>query len=153
MVRFRPSRWDCRGSLPAPGRWGAAAVGVWLSGAIAAACLGADTRTNFLIVLCDDLGYGDLRCYGNRELYTPHLDNFAESGLRLTSCYSAHPNCSPSRTGLLTGRTPTRVGIHNWIPMLSPMHVPTSEVTVATLLRDHGYDTALAGKMASQRSL
>ncbi|MAV34196.1 MAG: arylsulfatase [Planctomycetaceae bacterium] len=146
MVRFRPSRGDLRGSLPAPGRWGAAAVGVWFSGAIAAACLGADTRTNFLIVLCDDLGYGDLRCYGNQELHTPHLDNFAASGLRLTSCYSAHPNCSPSRTGLLTGRTPTRVGIHNWIPMLSPMHVPTSEVTVATLLRDHGYDTALAGK-------
>ena len=105
-----------------------------------------DERPNFLIVLCDDLGYGDLACYDNAELKTPHLDHFASQGLKLTSCYAAHPNCSPSRTGLLTGRTPTRVGIHNWIPMLSPMHVPETEITVATLLRDAGYDTALSGK-------
>lgn len=108
--------------------------------------LEAATRPNFLIVLCDDLGYGDLRCYGNRELQTPNLDKFAAESLRLTSCYAAHPNCSPSRTGLMTGRTPTRVGIHDWIPMLSPMHVPTSEVTIATLLHDAGYDTVLSGK-------
>lgn len=102
--------------------------------------------TNFVIVLCDDLGYGDLRCYGNDELQTPNIDRFAESGLKLTSCYAAHPNCSPSRTGLMTGRTPTRVGVHNWIPMLSPMHVRSSEVTIATLLSDAGYDTAVTGK-------
>ncbi len=106
----------------------------------------AGSRPNFVVVLCDDLGYGDLHCYGNQELQTPNIDQFAAEGLRLTSCYAAHPNCSPSRTGLLTGRTPTRVGIHNWIPMLSPMHVPTSEITVATLLREAGYDTALSGK-------
>ena len=101
---------------------------------------------NFIVVLCDDLGYGDLRCYGNKELQTPNVDRFAARGLRLTSCYAAHPNCSPSRTGLMTGRTPTRVGIHNWIPMLSPMHVRESEITIATLLRENGYDTALCGK-------
>lgn len=106
----------------------------------------AASQPNFIIVLCDDLGYGDLHCYGNRELHTPNIDKFADEGLRLTSCYAAHPNCSPSRTGLLTGRTPTRVGIHDWIPMLSPMHVPASEITIATLLRQHGYDTALSGK-------
>ena len=64
--------------------------------------------------------------------------------MRLTSCYSAHPNCSPSRAGLMTGRTPFRVGIYNWIPMYSPMHVRRSEITVATLLRDAGYDTCHA---------
>jgi len=106
----------------------------------------AAPRPNFLIVLCDDLGYGDLHCYGNAELRTPNLDRFAAEGLRLTSCYASHPNCSPSRTGLLTGRTPYRIGIHNWIPMLSPMHVPASEVTIATLLRRAGYDTCLSGK-------
>jgi arylsulfatase A len=106
----------------------------------------ADQRPNFIVVLCDDLGYGDLHCYGNDELHTPNLDRFAQEGLRLTSCYSSHPNCSPSRTGLMTGRTPFRVGIHNWIPMLSPMHVPPNEITIATLLRDSGYDTALSGK-------
>ncbi len=101
---------------------------------------------NYIVVLCDDLGYGDLRCFGNKELHTPNLDRFAREGLRLTSCYSSHPNCSPSRTGLMTGRTPTRVGIHNWIPMLSPMHCRSTEITIATLLRNNGYDTALTGK-------
>ncbi|MGY8673979.1 MAG: sulfatase-like hydrolase/transferase, partial [Verrucomicrobiia bacterium] len=61
----------------------------------------ADQRPNFIVVLCDDLGYGDLHCYGNDELHTPNLDRFAQEGLRLTSCYSSHPNCSPSRTGLM----------------------------------------------------
>lgn len=101
---------------------------------------------NMIIVMCDDLGYGDLHCYGDPELKTPHLDRFAKEGLRLTNCYAAHPNCSPSRTGLLTGRTPTRVGIHSAIPMLSPMHVPVEEVTIATLLQRAGYDTAVTGK-------
>lgn len=118
---------------------------VCLSGFLSFAAIAAD-RPNFIIVLCDDLGYGDLHCYGNEELHTPNIDRFAKEGLRLTSCYAAHPNCSPSRTGLMTGRTPYRVGIHNWIPMLSPMHVRTNEITIATLLRKHGYDTALSGK-------
>ena len=103
-------------------------------------------RPNFVIVLCDDLGYGDLACYGHEVIQTPNLDRFAKEGLKLTSCYAAHPNCSPSRTGMMTGRTPMRVGIHNWIPMLSPMHVRKREITVATLLRQAGYATCLVGK-------
>ncbi len=101
---------------------------------------------NFIVVLADDLGYGDLACYGNPDIRTPHLDRFASQGLRLTDCYAAAANCSPSRTGLMTGRTPWRVGVHNWIPMLSPVHVKASEITVATLLRDGGYDTCQTGK-------
>lgn len=103
-------------------------------------------RPNVLVVLCDDLGYGDLACYGNPDVETPSLDHFAKEGLRLTSCYSAAPNCSPARTGLMTGRTPYRVGIYNWIPMHSPMHVKSSEITIATLLKKHGYATAHCGK-------
>ena len=103
-------------------------------------------QANIIVVLADDLGYGDLACYGNSSLKTPHLNQFAAEGLRLTSCYAAHPNCSPSRTGLMTGRTPFRVGIYNWIPMFSPMHVKRSEITVATLLRNSGYDTCHVGK-------
>lgn len=104
------------------------------------------TRPNLLVVLCDDLGYGDLACYGHPRIRSPHIDRFAEEGLKLTSCYAAAANCSPARTGLMTGRTPYRVGVHNWIPMLSPMHVRASEITVATLLRNAGYDTCHAGK-------
>ncbi|MAT16882.1 MAG: arylsulfatase [Planctomyces sp.] len=106
----------------------------------------AAERPNFIVVLADDLGYGDLACYGNDEVLTPNLDKFALEGLRFTSCYAAHPNCSPSRTGLMTGRTPSRVGVYNWIPYLSPMHVRESELTVATLLQNAGYSTCQSGK-------
>ncbi len=106
----------------------------------------AKKRPNIMVVLCDDLGYGDLACYGHPVIKSPHIDRFAKEGLKLTSCYSAHPNCSPSRAGLMTGRTPFRVGIYNWIPMLSPMHVRKREITIATLLRQAGYATCHTGK-------
>jgi len=106
----------------------------------------AQERPNILIVLCDDLGYGDIGPYGNEVIQTPHLDAFAKESLLFTDCYSAAPNCSPSRTGLMTGRTPWRVGVHNWIPFMSPMHVSEEEITVATLLRDAGYSTCHSGK-------
>ena len=92
-------------------------IALWFS-AFGAVRVSAE-RPNFLIVLADDLGYGDLGCYGRKEAHTPNLDRFAKDGLRLTHCYAANANCSPSRTGLMTGRTPTRVGVSNWIPMLS----------------------------------
>ena len=91
-------------------------------------------KPNILIVLADDLGYGDLGCYGNQIVKTPNLDRFARQGMRFTDCYAAAANCSPSRTGLMTGRTPTRVGIHNWIQFDSPMHVGRNEITIAKLL-------------------
>jgi len=103
-------------------------------------------RPNIVVVLADDLGYGDLGCYGHPTIRTPNLDRFAREGLLLTDCYAASANCSPARAGLMTGRTPYRVGIHNWIPMLSPMHVPRSEITIATLLRQTGYSTCHVGK-------
>ncbi|QDU41333.1 Arylsulfatase [Maioricimonas rarisocia] len=112
----------------------------------APAAAAAESRPNIVVVLCDDLGYGDLACYGNDELQTPHVDRFAAEGLKLTSCYAAHPNCSPSRTGMMTGRTPYRVGVHDWIPFLSPVHVRESEITVATLLKNAGYETCHVGK-------
>jgi arylsulfatase A len=102
-------------------------------------------RPNIVVVLADDLGYGDVACYGHPVIQTPHIDRFAEEGMKLTSCYAA-PNCSPARTGLMTGRTPYRVGVHNWIPMLSPMHVAKEEITIATLLREAGYATCHVGK-------
>lgn len=103
-------------------------------------------RPNFLVVLADDLGYGDLACFGHPIIQTPHLDAFAAQGMRLTSYYAPSANCSPSRAGLMTGRTPYRVGIHDWIPFMSPMHLLPSEITIATLLRDAGYSTCHVGK-------
>ena len=103
-------------------------------------------RPNILLVLDDDLGYGDLGCYGAKDVLTPNLDKFAAEGLRFTSCYAAHPNCSPSRTALMTGRTPTRVGVRDWIPEDSPVHMRRSEITIAKLLHESGYATCHVGK-------
>ena len=106
----------------------------------------AAERPNIVLVVADDLGYGDLACFGAKNVHTPHLDRFASEGLRLTSCYAGHANCSPSRTALMTGRTPTRVGVCDWIPEDSPVHVRRSEITVATLLKQSGYATCHTGK-------
>ena len=106
----------------------------------------AADRPNVILVLADDLGYGDLHCYGAGDIQSPHLDRFAAEGVKFTSCYAGHPNCSPSRTALMTGRTPTRVGVRDWIPEDSPMHLRRSEVTIATLLRAAGYATCHVGK-------
>lgn len=103
-------------------------------------------RPNFLVILCDDLGYGDLACYGHPHTKTPHLDRLAKQGMRLTSCYAAAPVCSPSRAGMLTGRTPNRSGVYNWIPGNHVMHLRKDEVTVAMMLKESGYDTAHVGK-------
>jgi len=103
-------------------------------------------RPNILLVLDDDLGYGDLGCYGAKDVLTPNVDRFAAEGLRFTSCYAGHPNCSPSRTAIMTGRTPTRVGVRDWIPEESPVHMRRSEITIAKLLHEAGYATCHAGK-------
>lgn len=101
---------------------------------------------NIVFVLADDLGYGDLHCFGAQDVQTPNLDKFASEGLKLTNCYAAHANCSPSRTAIMTGRTPTRVGVRDWIPEESPVHLRRSEITIATLLHNAGYATAHVGK-------
>ena len=103
-------------------------------------------RPNFVVFLCDDLGYGDLECYGHQAIQTPNLNALADEGVRLTDCYAAAPVCSPARAGLMTGRTPNRCGIYNWIPADSPMHLRASETTVAGLLGAAGYATAVVGK-------
>lgn len=106
----------------------------------------ADDRLNFLVIMCDDLGYGDLECYGHPSIRTPNLNKLADEGVRFTSYYSAAPVCSPSRAGLITGQTPTQVGVYDWIPGGSPMHVRAEEVTLPKLLKSVGYETGLFGK-------
>ena len=135
-----------------PRREGRAAL--WLFVALAAAGLTTPTtraakaaeRPNFVVILADDLGWGDLACYESAKIKTPNLDRLAQQGTRFTDHYAGAPNCSPSRTGLMTGRTPFRVGVYNWIPEPSPMHLRASEVTVATLLKRAGYATCHVGK-------
>lgn len=106
----------------------------------------AAPRPNVLVILCDDLGYGDLGCYGHPAIQTPNIDRLAAQGIRFTSFYAAAPVCSPSRAGLLTGRNPNRLGVYDWIPGNSPMHLKQEEITIATLLKRGGYATCQAGK-------
>lgn len=103
-------------------------------------------RPNVVLINADDLGYGDLACYGHPVIRTPHLDALAAAGLRFTQFYAPSALCSPSRAALLTGRTPYRTGIRSWIPARSGIHLHRSEITLATLLRRAGYATALVGK-------
>lgn len=103
-------------------------------------------RPSFVVFLCDDLGYGDLGCFGSERIRTPVLDRLAGEGLKLTACYSASPVCSPSRAGLLTGRDPNRLGIRDWIPPDTGIYLRQDETTLPELLRAAGYRTGHFGK-------
>ena len=103
-------------------------------------------RPNFIVFLTDDQGWGDLACYGHPVIKSPNLDRFASEGLRLTQCYAACSVCSPSRSAILTGRTPYRNGVFRWIPGGSQYHLRQSEITIASLLKQRGYETCHAGK-------
>ena len=108
--------------------------------------LRGDERPNFVVILCDDLGYGDISCYGNKIIKTPNIDRLASQGIRFTDYYSPSPVCSPSRVGLLTGRTPNRAGIYDWIPSGTRFHLEEKEFTIPKMLKRAGYATCMSGK-------
>lgn len=118
--------------------------GVWCG--CSAAFGAAAARPNIIVFLADDLGYGDLGCYGHPIIKTPNLDAFAKQGVRLTQCYAASGVCSPSRSAILTGRTPYRNGVFTWIPEGRDLHLRRSELALPRLLKSSGYATAHAGK-------
>lgn len=104
-------------------------------------------RPNVIIVLADDLGYGDLSSYGARDIRTPNIDALARDGVRLTRFFASANVCTPSRAGLLTGRYAARMGLGiGVIQAHSTFGLPESEVTIAEMLRDVGYRTAMLGK-------
>lgn len=103
------------------------------------------TSPNIIIYLTDDLGYGDLGCYGNPIIKTPAIDKFASEGVMLTDCHSAGTICSPSRSGLLTGRNPYRSGFY-YLQGASGTYLKNSEITIAEVLKSGGYETAFMGK-------
>lgn len=100
---------------------------------------------NVVLIIADDLGYGDLGCYGSK-IQTPRLDGMASEGVRFTEYCAAAPVCSPSRAALLTGRYPVRVGVPGVLWPDSPNGLPDTEKTLAQLLQDRGYRTMCCGK-------
>ncbi|HTM50017.1 MAG TPA: sulfatase [Bryobacteraceae bacterium] len=100
---------------------------------------------NIVLIYADDLGYGDLSCYGS-NIATPNLDRMAADGIRLTHFYSASSVCSPSRAALLTGRYPSRVGVPRVLDPEDPGGLPDSETTMAQMLKRAGYATMCVGK-------
>ena len=118
---------------------------IWIIAICLAMQASVSAAPNFLLVLLDDSGWTDFGCYGS-EIHTPRIDALASQGMRFTDCHSAAPNCSPSRAGLLTGRTPSRVGIYSYLPTEHVMHLRDEEVTIAELLREQGYRTGHFGK-------
>ena len=105
------------------------------------------SQPNVIIFFTDDQGYGDLSCMGATDFRTPNLDRMANDGVRFTDWYSNSPVCSPSRAALLTGRYPGNAGVRSILRgHRQTTGLPSSVPTLATMLRDAGYQTAMAGK-------
>ena len=102
-------------------------------------------KPNIVFILCDDLGYGDLECYGS-SIRTPNLNRLAQEGMRFTNFDSADPVCSPSRAALLTGRYPTRVGVPRVFFPQDTNGLELGETTLANVAKAQGYKTACFGK-------
>jgi len=100
---------------------------------------------NIIFVLADDLGWAELGCYGNTFNETPNLDQLSDEGTRFTQAYAAAPVCSPYRAALLTGQYPARVGILDFLKPKDPP-LSTNHVTIAEMLKRHGYATGMIGK-------
>ena len=118
-----------------------------------AGCSAEDTRQpNFIVILCDNLGYGDVEPFGSRLHRTPHLNRMAREGLKLTHFYASAGVCTPSRASLLTGAYAQRVGMHTnprdgqVLRPISPYGLHPDEITIAESLKPLGYATAIIGK-------
>ena len=104
------------------------------------------SRPNVVVFLADDMGWGDSATYGHKLIQTPNLDKLASQGVKFTQCYSACGVCSPSRSSILTGRTPYRNGVYRHLSGNHEAHLRASEITYPKLLKSIGYETCHVGK-------
>src|SRR4051812_24746861 len=115
-----------------------------------AALAAGSGRPNVVIVYADDLGYGDLGCYGHPSIRTPHLDRMAAEGIRFTEFYAGSSVCTPSRAALLTGRYAPRSGMASYKRRVlfpwSTGGIPDTEILLPQLLKTRGYATGMVGK-------
>ena len=106
----------------------------------------AESLPNVVVIFADDLGYGDLSCYGASKLKTPHIDRLARDGRRFTDAHSASAVCTPSRYALLTGRYPFRKGLSKPVFLKTGLVIDPERTTVADVMKRAGYETACIGK-------
>jgi arylsulfatase A-like enzyme len=106
----------------------------------------AASRPNVILIMTDDMGYGDLRSYGGTDIRTPHIDRLATDGVRLTDAYANGVLCSPTRAALISGRYPQRNAIETALGPEGTRGLPVNGSSLPQLLRDRGYRTALVGK-------
>ncbi len=125
-------------------RLGAVLLTLLVFAATSAAEVAGDERPNFVIIFADDMGYGDIGCFGSTEIRTPHLDRMAKEGMRFTSFY-AQPICGPSRAALMTGCYPMRVAEQENIKNEHPI-LHSKEITIAEVLATRGYVSGCFGK-------
>lgn len=121
------------------------ATGALWGAALSAQSMSQSRPPNIVYINTDDLGYGDLGCYGS-SIRTPNIDRMAAQGVRFTQFYSAGPVCTPSRAALLTGRYPTRSGVTAVLTPVDTCGLPASETTIAQTLKLAGYRTMCVGK-------
>ena len=121
-------------------------IGLLITGAVIAPARATETPSpSIVVLLADDLGYGDLGCFGHPTIRTPHLDRMATEGVKFTQYY-AWCYCSPSRAALLLGRLPVRSGLNRVLSPKSKGGIPESEITLAEALKERGYATMCIGK-------
>ncbi len=114
---------------------------------------------NIILIYADDMGYGDLGCFGSRVIKTPHIDRLAREGITMTDFYACAPQCSPSRAGILTGRYPVRTGVNDALMPsrsffgigqrlwgITEMSLPEDEICISEILKNRGYATGIIGK-------
>jgi len=114
--------------------------------AVEASTIESAAPLNIIVILADDLGYGDLSSFGAEGIDTPRLDQLAEDGLKLTEFYAAAPVCTPSRAGLMTGRLAARMGMQHVFMYDAADGMPQSEITIPEQLKQAGYHTGMVGK-------
>jgi len=141
------SRYCCsrRVFLKAMGLGAVTAPIVGCSGSLSSLA-GKRKQPNIILIFVDDMGYGDIGCYGHPTIATPNIDRMASEGMKFTQFHVASSVCTPSRAGFLTGRLPIRSGLTRVLIPQSTGGIPEEEITVAELLKGAGYATACIGK-------
>ncbi|MHC4998068.1 MAG: sulfatase-like hydrolase/transferase, partial [Planctomycetota bacterium] len=104
------------------------------------------SKPNIIVILADDLGYGDLSCYGATEISTPHIDQLASGGIRFTQGYCTSATCTPSRYGLLTGQYPWKNKRAHILPGDAPLIIRQGMTTIPSMLKKGAYHTGVVGK-------